>query len=80
MTYENFEDTPVWKEAARLYALTEDLLENAAFHASGSFKDQLKRPVLSISTNIAEGFERGPTNELLSFLSPADLPAKLAQC
>lgn len=34
MTYENFEDTPAWQQAARLYELAEDLLENSTFHAS----------------------------------------------
>ena len=56
MTYENFEDTPVWQEAARLYELSEDLLENPAFLARNGFR------------NIAEGFERGTTSELLYFL------------
>ncbi len=68
MTYECFEDTPVWKEAARLYELTEDLLENPGFRAHSGFRDQLDRAALSVSNNIAEGFERGTTSELLYFL------------
>jgi four helix bundle protein len=68
MTYENFEDTPAWQEVARLYELTEDLLENSAFRATGAFRDQLDRAALSVSNNIAEGFERGTTNELIYFL------------
>jgi four helix bundle protein len=68
MTYDNFENTPVWQEAARLYELTEDLLEDAAFRSSSAFRDQLDRAALSVSNNIAEGFERGTTNELVYFL------------
>jgi len=68
MTYESFEDLPVWQRAAQLYELTEDLLENESFRASRGFRDQLDRAALSVSNNIAEGFERGTTNELLSFL------------
>src|SRR5688500_7256500 len=68
MTYENFEDTPVWQEAARLYELAEDLLDNVSFKTSAAFRDQLDRAALSISNNIAEGFERGTTNELLYFI------------
>ena len=68
MTYERFEDLPVWQKAAELYETTEDLLENEAFRASRGFRDQLDRAALSVSNNIAEGFERGTTNELLQFI------------
>jgi four helix bundle protein len=33
-----------------------------------SLRDQIERATLSVSNNIAEGFERGTTNELLAFL------------
>ena len=68
MTYQRFEDLPVWQEAARLYEFTEDFLENAPPRMRPSFRDQLERAVLSVSNNIAEGFERGTTNELLAFI------------
>jgi four helix bundle protein len=68
MTYKRFEDLPVWQKAAELYELTEELLEDERFQASRSFRDQLDRAALSVSNNIAEGFERGTTNELLAFL------------
>jgi len=68
MTYDRFEDLPVWQQAARLYESTEDLLETESFHASHGFRDQLDRAALSVSNNIAEGFERGTTNELLQFI------------
>ena len=68
MTYENFEDTPVWQEAARLYELTEDLLADDTLRATAAFRDQLNRAALSVSNNIAEGFERDTTSELLHFL------------
>jgi four helix bundle protein len=54
--------------AAEVYHLTENLLQNPAFQVSSSFRNQLDRAALSISNNIAEGFERGTTNELLAFL------------
>ena len=68
MTYQRFEDLPVWQEAARLYELTDDFLESAPPRMRASFRDQLERAVLSVSNNIAEGFERGTTNELLQFI------------
>lgn len=68
MTYQRFEDLPVWKAAAHLYDATECLLEAGTFQVSRSFRDQLERAALSVSNNIAEGFERGTTAELLQFL------------
>ena len=68
MTYERFEDLPVWKAAMslaeRIYALT----ERAPFKRKYSLRDQIERASLSVSNNIAEGFERGTTQELLTFL------------
>jgi four helix bundle protein len=68
MTYQRFEDLPVWQEAARLYELADDFLETAPPRMRYSFRDQFERAVLSVSNNIAEGFERGSTNELLQFI------------
>ena len=68
MTYQRFEDVPVWQKAAELYEATEELLENRNFHGTHGFKDQLDRAALSVSNNIAEGFERGTTKELLAFI------------
>jgi four helix bundle protein len=68
MTYQRFEDLPVWQEAARLYEFADGFLENAPPRMRHSFRDQFERAVLSVSNNIAEGFERGTTNELLQFI------------
>jgi four helix bundle protein len=68
MTYKRFEDLPAWQKAAELYELTGELIDDPEFKASRSFQDQLDRAALSVSNNIAEGFERGMTNELLAFL------------
>lgn len=66
--YERFEDLPVWKVAldlaVRVYAVT----RNRFFSQPGDLRDQLRRAALSVSNNIAEGFERGSTAELIAFL------------
>jgi four helix bundle protein len=67
-TYQRFEDLPVWQAAADLYDRADDFLDRAPPRLRPSFRDQLERAVLSVSNNIAEGFERGTTNELLAFL------------
>ena len=70
--YERFEDLPVWQEAARLYNAVLDLLEtpDAALFSPG-FRNQLDRAALSVSNNIAEGFERSTKAELLAFVAIA---------
>jgi four helix bundle protein len=69
--YEKFEDLPVWQEAARLYNHVLDLLEEPGVPLSPGFRNQLDRAALSVSSNIAEGFERVTTSELRSFLAIA---------
>lgn len=68
MTYQRFEDLPVWQEAIRLAEGCEDFILAAKDRITWSKRDQLDRASLSVSNNIAEGFERGTTNELLAFL------------
>ncbi len=69
--YQNFEDLPAWQEAARLYNAVLDLLETPNCPFSSGFRNQLDRAALSVSNNIAEGFERVFTGELLQFLGIA---------
>jgi four helix bundle protein len=69
--YERFEDLPVWPEAARLYEAVLDLLEGSPRGLSYGFRNQIDRASLSVSNNIAEGFERMSTAQLLSFLETA---------
>jgi len=68
MKYARFEELPVWNAAIalaeRVYALT----TNRAFLRQPSLRDQVERAAVSISNNIAEGFERGTIQELLTFL------------
>jgi len=69
--YQKFEDLPVWQEAARLYNQVLDLLEEPSLPLSPGFRNQLDRAALSVSNNIAEGFERVTTGELNAFLAIA---------
>ena len=69
--YEKFEDLPVWQEAARLYNKVLDLLEEPGLPLSSGYRNQLDRASLSVSNNIAEGFERVTTRELNGFLAIA---------
>jgi four helix bundle protein len=68
MTYERFEQLPVWQAAIGLGRQVYALTANPAFRRQCSLRDQLERAAVSASNNIAEGFERGTTRELLTFL------------
>ena len=68
MRYSRFEDLPVWNSAIDLAVQIYDLTSNPAFSGRYSLKDQIERAAVSVSNNIAEGFERGTNNELLAFL------------
>lgn len=68
MKYARFEDLPVWQAAIDLARRAYELTALEAFRRHPGLRDQLERAALSVSNNIAEGFERGSTNELLAFL------------
>jgi len=68
VTYERFEQLPVWQAAIKLGQQIYTFTAKPAFRRQHSLRDQLERAAVSISNNIAEGFERGTTPELLTFL------------
>jgi len=68
MKYRRFEDLPVWKDAIELAVRTFAVTAKPCFRGHSGTRNQLENAVVSISNNIAEGFERGTTNELLNFL------------
>ena len=68
MKYKRFEELPVWQDAIKLAVRIYDLTARPVFKGYYSLKDQLERAGVSVSNNIAEGFERGTTQETLTFL------------
>lgn len=68
MKYSRFEELPVWKAAIDLAVQVFNLTNRPAFKSRYNLKDQIERAAVSGSNNIAEGFERGTTQELLTFL------------
>ena len=68
MKYAHFEELPVWNAGVQLVLDVWALASHRAFRPKRSLRDQIERAALSVSNNIAEGFERGTTQELLTFL------------
>ncbi len=68
MKYSRFEELPVWKDAIELAVRVFTLTALPAFRRYRSVRDQIERASMSISNNVAEGFERGTTQETLTFL------------
>src|SRR5579884_658821 len=68
MKYERFEQLPVWQAAIDLGRRVYVLTQKREFRGQRSLRDQIERAAVSVSNNIAEGFERGTTQELLTFL------------
>lgn len=65
MNIQKFEDIIAWQKAIQL---AEFVYINFKSCKDFSFRDQIQRAVISISNNIAEGFERGTNKELKNFL------------
>jgi four helix bundle protein len=67
-SYKRFEDLPVWNKAADLAAYVFDWTTRPEFRGKGDLANQMQRATLSISNNVAEGFQRGSTAELIHYL------------
>ena len=67
--FNSFEEIVSWQKARELnfkiYSLTND---NESFKKDFGLRDQIRRLSISISSNIAEGFERQTTKEFIRFL------------
>ncbi len=68
MKYNRFEELPVWQAGIDLAAEIYSLTAKPEFENRYSLRDQIERAAVSVSNNIAEGFERGTNQELLTFL------------
>jgi four helix bundle protein len=68
LKFERFEDLPVWKDSVALVVRIFKVTRDKRFDGLGDIANQIQRAGLSVSNNIAEGFERGTTQELIMFL------------
>ena len=68
MKYRRFEELPVWQAAIELAVGVFALTAKPSFRGHSGTRNQLENATVSVSNNIAEGFERGTTQELLTFI------------
>lgn len=64
----SFEDLRVWQLARELVRAVYLLTNEGKFDKDWALKEQLRRGAVSSMANIAEGFERGSTQEFIRFL------------
>jgi len=73
--FERFEDIPIWQDSRvlvkEIYAVTRIGDDSKDF----GLRDQIQRALVSIMTNVAEGFERRSTTEFIQFLNYAKASA-----
>jgi len=67
----HFEQIEAWKDARELIKSVYEITRDGTFAKDYALKDQIRRAALSISANIAEGFDRGSNKEFLYFLAIA---------
>lgn len=68
MKIEKFEDLEIWQNSMELIPLIYEITYKEKISRDFGFKDQIRRAVISISNNIAEGFERQSNSEFIKFL------------
>ena len=64
----HFEELEIWKDAVKIGVQIYKLTESGKLKNDFSAKDQLRRAAISISNNIAEGFEYNNNRSFLKFL------------
>lgn len=68
---ERFEDLEIWKEAVAIGVDIYSITSRGKLEKDYSSKDQLRRAAISVSNNIAEGFEYNNNNVFMRFLGYA---------
>lgn len=67
----SFEDLVIWKDSVELTKKVFKLLDNDKFKRDLSFRDQIRRAMISLSSNIVEAFERNNNTEFARYLKIA---------
>ncbi len=81
-TVKRFEDLECWKEARDLVRLVYAFTRKSNFKSDFELKNQIKRSVVSIMANIAEGFHRNSNKDFIKFLdySRSSIAETMSHC
>ena len=63
-----FEDLEIWKLSLKITKAIYDLTSEGKFSKDFGLRDQIRRAMISVSSNIVEGFEKRNNNEFIRFL------------
>lgn len=71
MKIQKFEDLNIWKLSLKITKEIYDLAAKKEFSKDFRLKDQIRGAIISVSSNIVEGFEKNNNNEFIRFLKIA---------
>lgn len=71
MKINKFEDLKIWQESLKITKIIYDLASREKFSKDFSLRSQITRSIVSVSSNIVEGFEKSNNNEFIRYLKIA---------
>ena len=71
MKIRKFEELNIWKISLKITKDIYDLTAKKDFSKDFALRDQIRRAIISVSSNIVEGFEKNNNNEFIRYLKIA---------
>lgn len=71
MKIQKFEELNIWKLSLGITKEIYDITAKGDFSRDFGLRDQIRRAIVSVSSNIVEGFEKNNNNEFVRFLKIA---------
>lgn len=68
MEWHKFEDLRSWQKSREIIKMVYQMTSERTFYRDRVLQEQMRRAAISISANIAEGFERNTKKEYIQFL------------
>jgi len=68
MKIRKFEELGIWKLSLKITKEIYDLTSKKEFSKDFGLRDQIRKAIISVSSNIVEGFEKNNNNEFIRFL------------